>query len=130
MHKARKNSVLKRSKKKLGYFILFEALAFLLAALIHKGILVQGYAHYVAGIAESVIAGVLITGLLLTRLQPGWTRTLGLAVQGFAFLGTVVGIATIIIGIGPATVPDVIYHVTILAILGTGIYFALQLPRR
>lgn len=93
-------SIVKR--KKVRYLILFEAITFILASLFHKGFIVNGYGHYAAGIAESVIAGVLVTGLILSWLRPAWTRTLSLLAQGFAIFGTYVGIATIIIGIGPA----------------------------
>lgn len=84
------------------------------------------YVHYAAGIAESVIAGVLVAGLILSWLRPVWTRTLGLVVQGLAFFGTCVGITTIMIGIGPRTVPDVAYHILILGVLAWGIIFTIK----
>ncbi len=129
MHKAKQNISLKRHRKTISYFIGFEAVAFFLAALIHKGFFIQGYMHYAAGVAETVITGILVAGLLLSWLQTGWARTLGLAVQGLAFLGTSIGIATIIIGIGPSTLLDIVYHGLMLAVLGAGIYLAMQLPR-
>jgi hypothetical protein len=46
------------------------------------------------------------------------------AVQGFALLGTLVGILTIAIGVGPRTAPDVIYHAGIVAVLAYGIVVA------
>jgi hypothetical protein len=42
-------------------FMLFEATAFVVAALIHVGVLARGFEHRKAGIAESVIATVLLT---------------------------------------------------------------------
>jgi hypothetical protein len=45
----------------------------------------------------------------------------GLAVQGFALLGTLVGAFTIAIGIGPRTGPDIVYHVGLLIVLGWGL---------
>jgi hypothetical protein len=37
--------------------------------------------------------------------------------KGFALLGTLAGLFTIAIGVGPRTVPDLVYHATILAVL-------------
>jgi hypothetical protein len=61
---------------------------------------IRGYEHRQARIAESVIAAVLLAGLAWSWLRPAWTRRTGLAVQGFALLGTLVGAFTIAIGIG------------------------------
>lgn len=112
----------------IRFFLIFEAATFLVAAMIHKGFLVEGYAHAQAHVAESIIAAVLIGGLLLTFFLPAWTRRVGLIVQGFALLGTLVGIFTIIVGVGPRTTPDVIYHVAIVAVLICGLLVARRAP--
>jgi hypothetical protein len=104
--------------------ILFEAASFLVAALIHSGILIAGYEHARARIAESVIAAVLLAGLVLTLIRPPLLRSVGVAVQGFALLGTLVGIFTIAVGVGPRTVPDVIYHIVIVIVLVVGMRMA------
>lgn len=52
---------------------------------------------------------------------PAWTRTLGIGAQVFALVGTLVGVFTMIIGVGPRTTPDYIYHVAIVAVLAWGI---------
>jgi len=49
-----------------------------------------------------------------------------LAAQGFALLGTLVGLFTIIIGVGPRTVPDVVYHIAVLIVLAAGLRVAGQ----
>jgi hypothetical protein len=46
---------------------------------------------------------------------------IGLIAQGFALLGTLVGVFTIAIGVGPRTVPDVAYHVLIVIVLISGL---------
>jgi hypothetical protein len=102
-------------------FMTGEAVTFLLAASIHRGFLVGGYQHLAAATGESVIGFVLLIALLLTWIRPGSTRLFGLLGQGFAFLGTVVGLFTIAIGVGPRTVPDVTYHTVILAVLAWGL---------
>jgi hypothetical protein len=41
--------------------------------------------------------------------------------QAFAVLGVLVGLFTIAVGVGPRTVPDVAYHLGILAVLVAGL---------
>lgn len=102
-------------------FVLIEGITFTIAALTHFGVLLGGYEHHLAGRAESVIGIVLLAGLALTWIRPAWTRGIGLAVQAFALFGTFVGIFTIIVGIGPRTIPDVTYHVCIVIVLVSGL---------
>ena len=90
-----------RKTQTIRLFLLFEAASFIAASLVHAGVLITGYEHQKARIAESVIASVLLAGAALTWVRPAWTRKAGLAAQGFALLGTMVGIFTIAIGIGP-----------------------------
>ncbi len=106
--------------------LLFEAVTFAVAALTHFGVLMSGGEHRKAGIAESVIGGVLLVGLASTYIRPAAARALGAAAQGFALLGTLVGILTIAVGIGPRTVPDVLYHIGIVAVLATGLAAAVR----
>ncbi len=54
-------------------------------------------------------------------LFPGSSRTVGLAAQAFALLGTFVGIFTIAIGVGPQTKLDMPFHVVLVAGLLTGL---------
>lgn len=102
-------------------FMLIEAVSFVAASLIHSGVFITGYEHPQARVAEGVIAAVLIAGLTVSFVYPAWTRWVGLAAQGFALLGTLVGLFTIAIGVGPRTVPDIAYHTTILVILVWGL---------
>jgi steroid 5-alpha reductase family enzyme len=110
-------------------FLLFlEGSAFSLASVIHSGRLVQGYAHLAARNAEAVIAMVLLAALVLTWIRPRWFRRIGLLAQAFALAGTMVGVFTIIVGVGPRTTPDVIYHVVIILLLAWGLRFSSRLP--
>jgi hypothetical protein len=104
--------------------MLVEAATFVAASLIHSGALVAGYEHRQARIAEGVIASVLLVAVALTWIRPKWTRAVGLAAQGFALLGTMVGLFTIAVGVGPRTVPDVIYHAAIVVVLIWGLSVA------
>ena len=105
-------------------FLLVQAATFLLAATFHFGVLVQGSADVRAGVPESVIASVLLAGLLATWIRPGAIRGIGLAAQGFGLAGTIVGLFTILIGIGPRTVPDLVIHAAMLAELVLGLIVA------
>jgi hypothetical protein len=105
----------------LRLFLLVKAATFVIASLIHAGVFISGYDHPQARIAEGVIAAVLIAGLILSFVRREWTRWLGLIAQGVALLGTLVGLFTIVIGVGPRTVPDLTYHGVILVVLGWGL---------
>ncbi len=105
-------------------FLLFEAATFAAASLVHAGVPVTGYEHRQARVAELVIAIVLLAGLASTWIRSAWTRVSGLAAQGFALLGTTVGLFMIAIGVGPRTAPDVVYHVAIVAVLVCGLTVA------
>ena len=109
-------------------FLLLEGASFAVAALVHSGVLVADYAHRQASIAETVIAVVLLGSYVLTWVWPAHTRMLGLAAQTFALLGTLVGVFTIAIGVGPRTLPDIAYHLAILVVLAWGLAVAAGAP--
>jgi hypothetical protein len=104
--------------------LLGEAASYVIAALFHAGVVVRGYHHREASIAESLIAAVLLTGLVVGLLRPRWTRLAALWSQSFALLLTFVGVFVIVIGVGPRTVPDVVYHIAIVAVLIYGLVLA------
>jgi flagellar motor component MotA len=114
---------------KIQLFLLVEALSLALASLIHSGRLIPGYEHPQARIAEGVIATVLGVALLLTWIRPTALRQIGVAAQGFALLGTLVGVFTIIIGVGPRTPPDVLYHIVLVLLLLWGLRVAVSFGR-
>jgi hypothetical protein len=107
-------------------FLLLEAAAFVAAASVHFNLVIAGYEHRKAGLAESVIAAVLILGLAVTLLGRTWTQRVGLAAQAFALVGTLIGVFTITIGVGPRTLPDVAYHFAIMAVLIWGLVVAVR----
>jgi hypothetical protein len=109
-------------------FLMVEAAAFGAAALVHAGVLVRGFEHREATIAESVIAGVLTLGLLISAMRPVSSRTVALAVQAFALLGTCVGVFTMMIGVGPQTSFDVALHAGFVALLIAGLTVVARHP--
>lgn len=107
-------------------FMFFEGAAFIAAALTHFGVLIRGYEHQQAGTAESLIGIVLLIGFALSWIRPRLTRGIGLAVQAIALCGTLVGIFTIAIGVGPRTAPDIVYHGIIVIALVSGLVVTLR----
>jgi hypothetical protein len=105
-------------------FLIVEAISFGLAALIHSGLFLDGYDHDEARIAESIIAIVLLFGLIVGLVRPDLVRAAGIGAQAFALLGTCVGLFTIAVGVGPRSVLDVVYHLTIIAVLIWGLRVA------
>jgi hypothetical protein len=107
-------------------FMSFEAAAFLAASLVHGGVLIDGFEHRQAATAEMVIGIVLLVGLAITSIRPAWTRRVGVGGQGFALLGTFVGMAMIAIGVGPRTIPDVVFHAGLVVLLVSGLIVAVR----
>lgn len=105
-------------------FLLVESATFLSAAAFHFGVFLPEFAHGAAAAAESVIASVLLGGLLATWILPRAVRGIALTVQGFALIGTFVGVFTIAIGIGPRTVPDLVIHAIMVLELVWGLVVA------
>ena len=99
---------------------------FAFAALTHFGVIVSGHRHRAAGTAESVIGAVLLIGLLLTWMIPSSNRSIAIAVQAFALLGTFVGIGTIIASIGPQSMFDIVFHTSMVIALVSGLIVTLK----
>lgn len=101
-------------------FLAVEATIFAVASLIHFEVLFDGYRDNGAGIAEGVIAAVLVTGYGLTLLFPDRSRVIGIAAQTFALLGTFVGL-TLLVVVGPRTPLDIAIHVVMVLVVGLGL---------
>ncbi|NVM93277.1 hypothetical protein FHT32_006974 [Variovorax sp. SG517] len=110
-------------------WMLTEALTLGIASTVHAGLLLPGYAHPAARTAEAVIATVLVLASVETWLRPHHARRAAIFGQGFALLGTLVGLGTIVAGIGPRTVPDVVYHALLLSTLVAGLTWAVRCRR-
>jgi hypothetical protein len=109
-------------------FLFAEAAAFAIAALIHAGLPTEEYGHRDAIMFESVLAGILFLGYSLTLYNRSWTRQIGIAFQGIALVGTVVGRFSIIAGAGPTIVFDLVFYRAITAILLWGLIVTILAP--
>lgn len=109
-------------------FLLAEALVYAVAALVHAGTLLEGYEHGKAQIAESVIAIVLFLGFLLAWGRSSLMRIVGIMTQGFALFGTLIGLFTIVVGLGPQSTLDVVYHLAMTAVLLWGLIAFIKTP--
>ncbi len=107
-------------------FLIVQIALFAAAALMHFGVIIGGHRHPQARIAETVIAAVLLAGLLWTLIRPASARVVAIAVQVFALLGTGVGIFTIIVGIGPRSRLDVAFHTCMVIALVAGLITAMK----
>jgi hypothetical protein len=114
---------------RIRLFLGLEAAVFIAAALIHFGVVMDGYNDQEAGTAESVIAIVLLAGLLTSLLRPHWTRRASIVVQGFALVGTFVGL-TLLVTLGPRTVLDISIHVVMLVLLVSGLVVTMRTPTK
>ena len=102
-------------------FLILEILVFAGASLFHFGVFKKGYEHPKARIAELVIGIILFGGLISGLLFPDQLRTIALIVQAIALFGTLIGIFTIIVGVGPRSVPDYLFHLSMITLLVTGL---------
>jgi hypothetical protein len=113
-----------RAAQTIRLFLLVEAATFIVAAAAHFGVAITGYEDPAAAVAESAISVVLLSGYAATWIRPAKVAVIGIASQAFAFVFTLVGVFTIAIGIGPSTVPDIVYHLAIVAVMAWGIAVA------
>ena len=110
-------------------FLIVQIALFAFAALTHSGVLMSGHRHRQARIAETVIGAVLTAGLVAIVIRPASTRAIAITVQAFALLGTSVGIFTIIVGIGPRTLLDAIFHACMAIALIAGLVVSVKVSR-
>jgi hypothetical protein len=101
-------------------FLLVQIAIFLVMVLIHFGLLIVGYRHRNAGATESMLAAVLVAGLLLTWI-PRWSRRAATVAQSFGTVGVLLGLFTIALGIGPRTILDLTLNGALLLTLIAGL---------
>jgi hypothetical protein len=116
-----------RMVNRIRIFLALEAALFIAAALIHIEVVMDGYHDRESGIAESVIAVALLAGLLTSLLRPAATRQAGIIAQGFALVGTLVGV-TLLLTVGPRTALDIVIHLAMVIVLVMGLLSTVRSP--
>ena len=69
---------------------------------------------------------ILAVGIAATFIGPGWARWGGLISVIVALAGSCVGLYLALRGIGPNTVPDIVYHFGLVALLLFGVVIAFR----
>lgn len=108
-------------------FLVIQFAVFAFAASAHFGVFTN-MNDPGAGTAETVIAVVLLTGLALTFTRIADARPVALAAQGFALLGTLIGV-TLVLTVGPRQTFDVVVHSILLVLLIAGLAVTYRAPR-
>lgn len=103
------------------------AISLLVAAALHAGLVIPGLFND-AAMYETGVATVLIVGIGVTFIRPGWARWGGLAATVVALVGASIGLYMALRGLAPDTVPDIGYHVALIALLLVGIVVAARGP--
>lgn len=99
------------------------AISLLVAAALHTGIVIPG-PFDTAAYYETGIAVILLVGLGLTFVAPTAARWIGLVALAISFAGSCIGLYLAIRGLGPNTVPDIVYHVALVGLLVIGLVVA------
>lgn len=101
-------------------------LSLLVASSIHFGYLVDGYQDDGAALPEAIIGSVMLVGLALSWSPEPWGRRAAISALVFGLAGSLLGLVLVVIGIGPRTVPDIIYHVLLVTTIATGLFLAVR----
>ena len=114
-------------KSLIHLFLAVQSAVFVFAACAHFGVF-GDRDDPGAAVAESIIAVVLLAGLALTFTGPAGARPVALVAQGFALLGTLIGV-TLVLTVGPRETFDVVVHVVMLALLIAGLAVTYRAPQ-
>jgi hypothetical protein len=110
----------KETRSEILWYLMVEVALFAFAALAHGGVIVSGFENPKAALVETIIAVIIGAGLIMSFASPGSTRTVALITQGLALLGVAVGVVTIVMGISPQTIQNIVVHAVMLITLGLG----------
>jgi polyferredoxin len=111
----------------LRWIMALAAASLLVAASLHAGLVIPGPLDQ-AAMYETGVAVILVIGLALTFIGLAWARWGGLAATVLALAGASIGLYLALRGLGPNTVPDIVYHVALVALLVVGIAVAWRVP--
>jgi len=110
---------------RLRRLMAIEAAAFAAAALVHSGVIIDGFEDPAAATAESIIGLVLVGGAMLAWSRATWTRGIAISAQGFALAGSIIGLY-LNVAVRRGTVPDLMFHAGIVITLVIGLVLAVR----
>jgi hypothetical protein len=110
----------------IAWFLVSEVVLFSVASLIHSGIMVPGFAHPLAKLAEAVCAAVLFAGLVYGLARPASARRAALLVDVLVLLAVLAALIIFALGIGPQSTLDLGLLVAMLISLLVGFVFILR----
>lgn len=102
------------------------AVSLLVAAALHAGLIIPG-PFDTAAQYETGVAAILLIGLGITFVGGDTARWGAVASQVLALAGAGIGLFLAIRGVAPNTLPDIVYHVALVAVLTAGIVVAWRL---
>ena len=111
----------------LRWVMALAAASLLVAAALHAGLVIPGRFDD-AALYETGVATVLLVGLGLTFIGPGWSRWGGLVAILLALAGAGIGLYMALRGFAPKTPLDIVYHVALIALLLVAIGVAWRGP--
>jgi hypothetical protein len=107
----------------LRVLMLVEAASLVGVAALHSAVLTDGRYNQ-AAIYEGSIAVILGIGLALTFIGPSVAWAVGIVAQAVAIAGASIGFYLAVGGIAPNSIPDIVYHVVLIALLAIGLVAA------
>jgi hypothetical protein len=111
----------------LRWIMAVAAASLLVAAAFHSGTVIPGPLD-TAAYYETGIAVILVVGLVQTFVAPSAARWIGVVALAISLAGASVGLYLALRGLGPNTVPDIVYHVALVALLLIGLVVAWRVP--
>jgi hypothetical protein len=108
------------TRAEILWYLMVELALFTFAALVHGGVIPGAETYPRVAVVETVVAVVLAAGVLMSFVSPAQTRPVALFTQAVALLGVVVGVVTIIMGLSPKTVGNIVVHAVMLITVALG----------
>lgn len=105
-------------------FIGVGAASLIVASLIHLGVLMESDLPQQVGRSEVVFGTGMLVGLALTWLSGRKRLWAGVVSLAFGLLGALVGVFTIVVGERPSTFGEVVYNLSLAAVLVAGLVVA------
>jgi hypothetical protein len=108
------------TRAEILWYLMVELALFTFAALVHGGVIPGVETYPRVAMIETVVAVVLAAGVITSFVSPAQTRAVALFTQAVALLGVVVGVVTIVTGLGPQTVGNIVVYAVMFITVALG----------